>query len=81
MGLSLETEQAKAFSIFFHNLSEIPLPFCQNAEVLHHFVTIFVLVLLESHPLNAAVIHFPENSCNTELLKWPSIMWSSEVIA
>jgi hypothetical protein len=76
MGLSLETDWAKPpvhlfLSIFLHNLhSEIPLPLCRNVEVLHHVVAAFIWVLQGEHPLNAVEIHFPENSCNTDLLNF-----------
>jgi hypothetical protein len=76
MGLSWLTEWAKPLvhlflSIFLHNFhSNLPLPLCQNVEVLHHIVATFVM-LQEAHPPNAAIIHLPENSCNMELLNIP----------
>jgi hypothetical protein len=51
MGLSQETERAKPLvhlflSIFIHNLrSKIPLPPCQNADVLHHVAATLAFVL------------------------------------
>lgn len=73
MGLRWDTEQAKPLvHLFLHDLhEEILLPLCQNEEVLHHVVATFIFVLQETHPQNAVVIHFLENSCNTELLNTP----------
>jgi hypothetical protein len=72
MGLSWDTEQAKPLvHLFPHDLhEEILLLLCQNVEV-HHIVATFIFVLQETHPLNAVIIHFLENSFNTELLNIP----------
>jgi hypothetical protein len=40
-------------------------------DVLSHVVAMFIFVLQEEHPLNVAVVHFAENSCNTKLLNIP----------
>jgi hypothetical protein len=57
-------------SILLYNLaSEIPVLVCRNAEMLHHVAVTFVCVLREAQRLNEDVINFPENACNTELLK------------
>jgi hypothetical protein len=77
MGLSRETEFGKSLvhlslSICLHNLhSRIPLLLCQNSVMLCHVVATFIFILLETHLLNAKVIHFPENSFTTELLNFP----------
>jgi hypothetical protein len=49
-------------------LLKIPLPLCWYVEVLHHVAATFIFMLQEAHPLNAAIIHFPENSSNMEML-------------
>jgi hypothetical protein len=52
-----------SYTLFKRSVAALP-----NTKVLHHVAATFVFVLQEEHPLNAVVIHFQENSCNTELL-------------
>jgi hypothetical protein len=53
---------------------------CRNAKVPHHVVATIIFVLEEVQSRTGAVIHFPLNSCNVELLTSLDDMWSNYVI-
>jgi hypothetical protein len=70
MCLSRKTRRASHQSIASPP-SSLDFRYRGRNTMLHQVVTIFVFVLQEAHPLNVAVIRFPENSCNTGLLNVP----------
>jgi len=60
---------------------KIPFLLLKSVGVFHHVMATFVHVLQEAYPINTHAVHFPENFCNTKLLRSLDNMLSYQVIA